>query len=195
MLRRSVECPARLSTVFTGYALQNSTYTPDQVRQSPSQDSWHLQVAQLTEQEVLGWLWVTSALLFCSPQGAADRDTVTEEDEGRACAPTPSLGKECAFSVPQGRRGHLSSTAPRGNVVSEDRKQVARFPFTVVYKEVYMSGLWIPITTTSLSSCTCCPQWFHLNGFTHALVKPFKQGACPGLCIREITTEYYVDQS
>lgn len=134
MLRRAVECPARLSTVSTGYALQNSTYTPDQVRQSPSQDSQHLQVAQLTEQEVLGRLWVTSALLFCSPQGAADRDTVTEEDEGRACALTPSLGKGCAFSVPQDGRGHLSSTAPRGNMVSEDRKQVARFPFTVSIK-------------------------------------------------------------
>lgn len=192
MLRRAVECPARLLTVSTGYALQNSTYTPDQVRQSPSQDSRHLQVAQLTEQEVLGRLWVTSALLFCSPQGAADRDTVTEEDEDRACALTPSLGKGCAFSVPQDGRGHLSSTAPRGNTVSEDRKQVARFPFTVVYKEVYMSGLWIPITT-SLSSWTCCPQR-NLNGFTHALVKPFKQGARPGLCIGEITTEYYVDQ-
>lgn len=172
MLRRAVGCPANFSTVSTGYALQNSTYTPDQVMRSPfpSQDSRHLQVTQLTEQEVLGRLlspWPYFSALFKVLQIDSH-----QRCEGRACTLTPRLGKGCAFSMPQDRRGYLSSTAPRGNTMSEDRKQVARFPFTVVYKEVYMSGLWIPTTTTSLSSWTCCPQWFHLNGFTHALVKP-----------------------
>jgi hypothetical protein len=43
--------------------------------------------------------------------------------------------------MPQDSRGYLSSTAPRGNTISEDRKQVARFPFTVVYKEVHVRSL------------------------------------------------------
>ena len=43
--------------------------------------------------------------------------------------------------MPQDRRRYLSSTAPRGNTISEDRKQVARFPFIVIYEEVEVRPL------------------------------------------------------